>query len=60
MKEAYDELKKTDKAKDMREQDMLRLQMQTAYKTGDLATAQKIMQRLLPGELRARARGAWV
>jgi hypothetical protein len=30
-------------------QELLRLQMQTAYRVGDKALAQKIMERLLPG-----------
>ena len=33
--QAYEELKTTDKAKDMREQQLLLSQMQLAYKTGD-------------------------
>lgn len=32
-----------------RPQEMLRLQMQAAYKAGDLATAERIMKRLAPG-----------
>jgi hypothetical protein len=50
MKEALAELQYGDKAKDMKEQEMLRLQMQTAYKTGDLALAQKLMERLAPDD----------
>ncbi|GAX75385.1 hypothetical protein CEUSTIGMA_g2829.t1 [Chlamydomonas eustigma] len=50
LKEAYQELKHSDKAKDMKEQELLRLQMQTAYRVGDKALAQKIMERLLPDD----------
>jgi hypothetical protein len=39
-----------DKAKDMKEQELLRLQMQTAYKTGDKALAEKLMKKLTPDE----------
>jgi len=48
--EAYQELKYSDKAKDMKEQEMLRLQMQNAYKTGDRALAEKLLARLMPDE----------
>jgi hypothetical protein len=50
MQEALMELKYSDKARDMKEQEMLRLQMQNAYKTGNKALAQKIMERLAPDE----------
>jgi len=48
LKQAYNELKYTapDKAADMREQDMLRMQMQMAYRTGDHDTANKLAERL--------------
>ena len=36
--QAYQELQTTDKAKDMREQQLLRSQMELAYKTGDRKT----------------------
>ena len=36
----------------MREQEMLKMQMQTAYRTGDHATADKIASRLMPDEAR--------
>ena len=36
----------------MREQEMLKMQMQTAYRTGDHATAEKIATRLMPDEAR--------
>ncbi|KAA6421923.1 MAG: hypothetical protein FRX49_08242 [Trebouxia sp. A1-2] len=52
LKQAYNELKYTapDKAADMREQDMLRMQMQMAYRTGDHDTANKLAERLKPDE----------
>ncbi|KAG1676256.1 hypothetical protein FOA52_006474 [Chlamydomonas sp. UWO 241] len=43
-------LKYGDKAKDMKEQELLRLQMQTAYKTGNKALAEKLMARLAPDD----------
>lgn len=51
-KQAYAELKYSDKAKDMREQELLRAQAALAYKTGDTATAQKLMDRLAPDDKR--------
>lgn len=36
----------------MREQEMLKMQMQTAYRTGDHETAEKIAARLMPDEVR--------
>lgn len=50
MQEALMELKYSDKAKDMKEQEMLRLQMQNAYKVGNKVLAAKIMERLAPDE----------
>ena len=50
MQEALMEFKYSDKARDMKEQEMLRLQMQAAYKVGDTLLAQKIMERLAPDE----------
>lgn len=50
MQEALIELKYSDKARDMKEQEMLRLQMQAAYKVGNRELAQKIMERLAPDE----------
>eukprot|EP00955_Chlamydomonas_euryale_P068732 360207-Chlamydomonas_euryale.AAC.11 len=50
MQEALAELKYSDKAKDMKEQEMMRLQMQNAYKTGDKALAEKLMARLAPDD----------
>ncbi|KAJ9510526.1 hypothetical protein QJQ45_015993 [Haematococcus lacustris] len=41
------ELQGTDKAREMREQDLLRQQMQAAYKVGDTKTAQLIQKRLM-------------
>jgi len=51
LKAAYDELKKQGggaKAEDMKAQQMLRAQMDLAYRTGDKETAQKIAARLAP------------
>lgn len=50
MAEAYSLLKHTDRAKDMREQELLRAEMTLAYKTGDRAKAQKLYERLLPDD----------
>lgn len=52
LRQAYNELKYTapDKAADMREQDMLRMQMQMAYRTGDHDTANKLNERLKPDD----------
>jgi hypothetical protein len=50
MAEAYTMLKHTDLAKDMREQELLRAEMNLAYKTGDKAKAQKLFERLQPDE----------
>ncbi len=47
-KEIYDELKRSDKAKDMREQDLLRQKRDLAYRTGDIEQAERITQRLRP------------
>lgn len=51
MQRAYNELRTTDKAKDMREQQMLRSQMELAYKTGDHKKAEKLAELLKPVEL---------
>eukprot|EP00879_Flechtneria_rotunda_P025828 GHRR01027480.1.p1 GENE.GHRR01027480.1~~GHRR01027480.1.p1 ORF type:complete len:361 (+),score=132.96 GHRR01027480.1:358-1440(+) len=50
LNEAYNLLKHTDRAKDMREQELLRAEMALAYKTGDTAKAQKLYERLLPDD----------
>lgn len=50
MAQAYTMLKHTDLAKDMREQELLRAEMNLAYKTGDKAKAQKLFERLQPDE----------
>ena len=52
MREAYNELKYTarDKIGDMREQEMLRMQMGLAYRTGDHTTASKLAERLKPDD----------
>lgn len=47
---AYNELKYTDKAQDMREQELLRAQMTLAYRTGDHAKAERLADRLRPDE----------
>lgn len=52
MQEAYTELKYSDKAHDMREQELLRAQAALAYKVGDTAKAQRIMERLQPDDPR--------
>ncbi|KAL4433824.1 hypothetical protein ABPG75_000265 [Micractinium tetrahymenae] len=51
LKQAYEELKTTDKAKDMREQQLLRSQLDLAYKTGDRAKAEKLAALLAPTNL---------
>eukprot|EP01026_Neomeris_dumetosa_P017921 TRINITY_DN1698_c0_g1_i1.p1 TRINITY_DN1698_c0_g1~~TRINITY_DN1698_c0_g1_i1.p1 ORF type:complete len:509 (-),score=77.12 TRINITY_DN1698_c0_g1_i1:1351-2715(-) len=56
LREAYNELKYTDKARDMREQQMLRMQMSLAYRTGDMNKAQKIAERLRPDDLKEQRR----
>ena len=48
--QAYDELKTTNKAKDMREQELLRAQMMLAYRTGDTKKAEQIKMRLEPDD----------
>eukprot|EP00775_Hariotina_reticulata_P007910 gene7910-8106_t len=50
LNDAYNLLKNTDRAKDMREQELLRAEMALAYKTGDRARAQKIFDRLQPDD----------
>lgn len=54
MAEAYSMLKHTDRAKDMRQQELLRAEMTLAYKTGDKAKAQKLFDRLQPDELKKK------
>ncbi|KAI7841757.1 hypothetical protein COHA_004623 [Chlorella ohadii] len=51
LKQAYQELQTTDKAKDMREQQLLRSQMELAYKTGDRKKAEKLAALLAPTDL---------
>ena len=41
---------------DMREQDMLRMQMQIAYRTGDHDKASKLAERLKPDDQKEQAR----
>ena len=52
MRDAYNELKYTqrDKIGDMREQEMMRMQMGLAYRTGDHTTASKLAERLKPDD----------
>ena len=52
MREAYNELKYTarDKIGDMREQEMMRMQMGLAYRTGDHDLANKLAERLKPDD----------
>jgi hypothetical protein len=55
--QAYDELRTIDKAKDMREQQLLRSQMELAYKTGDRKKAEQIAEMLKPVDLAELAKG---
>jgi len=52
--DAYNALVYTDmgKADDMREQQLMRLQMRQAYRTGDHATAEKLANKLKPDDPR--------
>lgn len=52
LREAYNELKYTapDKVEAMRDQEMTRMQMNLAYRTGDRDTAEKLANRLKPDE----------
>eukprot|EP01024_Parvocaulis_polyphysoides_P068794 TRINITY_DN83970_c0_g1_i1.p2 TRINITY_DN83970_c0_g1~~TRINITY_DN83970_c0_g1_i1.p2 ORF type:complete len:419 (-),score=89.49 TRINITY_DN83970_c0_g1_i1:150-1355(-) len=59
LREAYNELKYTDKARDMREQQMLRMQMSLAYRTGDMNKAQKLAERLRPDDLKEQRRSSF-
>ncbi len=54
LREAYNELKYTapDKAADMREQELLRMQMSLAYRTGDHEKATRLQDRLRPDDQR--------
>jgi hypothetical protein len=55
--DAYNALKYTDtgKADDMREQQLMRLQMRQAYRVGDHATAEKLANKLKPDDPRLDA-----
>ncbi|KAF8073001.1 Ppc2 [Scenedesmus sp. PABB004] len=57
LNEAYVVLKHTDRAKDMRDQELLRAEMTLAYKTGDKAKAQRIYERLLPDDQKKKRGG---
>lgn len=50
--DAYNALKYTDHGKrdDMREQELMKLQMQQAYRVGDHATAAQLKRKLKPDE----------
>ncbi|KDD71909.1 hypothetical protein H632_c4190p0, partial [Helicosporidium sp. ATCC 50920] len=50
--EAYAELRTGDKAAAMKEQELLRAQMNLAYRTGNREEAQKLAARLAPDEAR--------
>ncbi|KAG2500043.1 hypothetical protein HYH03_002323 [Edaphochlamys debaryana] len=50
MQDAYRQIKYSDKAQAMRDQEMLRAKMNLAYKTGDLAEAQRLHARLEPDD----------
>jgi hypothetical protein len=54
LREAYNELKykAPDKAADMREQELLRAQMNLAYRTGDHAKAAQLADRLVPEDIK--------
>ena len=45
LKQAYAELKFTNKAEEMRHQEMLKQRLALAYKTGDTKTAEKLMDK---------------
>lgn len=51
LQQAYAELVHTDKAADMREQQLLRAEMALAYRTGDHAKAERLALRLAPDEV---------
>ena len=51
LKAAYDELRTTDKADEMRHQEMLRAKLALAYRTGDTQEAMRIAGRLKPDEM---------
>lgn len=50
LKEAYAEMQRTGKAAEMRQQELLRAEMNLAYKTGDKARAQRLYDRLAPDD----------
>lgn len=50
-KEIYEDLQRGDKAKNMREQELLRQKRDLAYRTGDIEEAERISQRLRPDTL---------
>ena len=50
LRQAYSELRSSSKAKDMREQELLRAKMDLAYRTGDQKEAERIAERLKPDD----------
>lgn len=50
LRAAYEELQTTDKARDMREQELLRARMGLAYRMGDTAEAHRLAARLAPDD----------
>eukprot|EP00877_Chromochloris_zofingiensis_P010773 jgi/Chrzof1/594/Cz01g21190.t1 len=54
--EAYRQLQGSDKAADMRHQELLRAEAALAYKTGDTARAQRILDRLAPDDPQKKER----
>lgn len=51
LQQAYAELVHTDKAADMREQQLLRAELALAYRTGDHTRAEKLALRLAPDQV---------
>lgn len=54
LQQAYAELVHTDKAADMREQQLLRAEMALAYRTGDHTRAEKLALRLAPDQVQQK------
>ena len=50
LRTAYEELKTTDKAEAMREQELMRAKMALAYRVGDQKEAARLAERLKPDE----------
>ncbi len=49
-RQAYEDLLTSNKAEDMREQQLLRMKMGLAYRTGDVEEARKIAEKLKPDD----------